>query len=78
MTRTTAELLADRARLMGLRVPTFQDDPVHIVKGEGVWLWDADGRKFFDCYNNVTTLPRSGRLRSLFAPVNERGMARQN
>jgi len=23
------------------------------VKGQGTWLWDADGRKYLDCYNNV-------------------------
>ena len=51
--RTTEQLLADRARLMGPNLPTFYDDPVHFVKGEGVWLWDADGRKYLDCYNNV-------------------------
>jgi len=32
---------------------TFYEDPVHIVRGSGVWLWDADGRKYLDCYNNV-------------------------
>jgi 4-aminobutyrate aminotransferase-like enzyme len=53
MTRTTAELLADRARLMGPNVSTFYDDPVHVVRGEGVWVWDAAGRKYLDCYNNV-------------------------
>ena len=53
MTRTTAELVADRARLMGPEVATFYDDPIHFVKGSGVWLWDADGRKYLDCYNNV-------------------------
>ncbi len=53
MTRSTAQLLADRARLMGPNVSTFYDDPLHIVKGEGVWLWDAAGRKYLDCYNNV-------------------------
>lgn len=53
MTRTTAELIADRARLMGPNVATFYDDPIHFVKGSGVWLWDADGRKYLDCYNNV-------------------------
>jgi 4-aminobutyrate aminotransferase-like enzyme len=31
----------------------FYDDPVHIVRGEGVWLYDADGRKYLDMYNNV-------------------------
>ncbi|SMX44665.1 aspartate aminotransferase family protein [Octadecabacter ascidiaceicola] len=53
MTRSTAQLLADRARLMGPNVSTFYNDPVHFVRGEGVWLWDADGRKYLDCYNNV-------------------------
>ncbi len=38
---------------MGPNVATFYDDPVHFVKGDGVWLWDADGRKYLDCYNNV-------------------------
>ncbi len=45
--------LEKRARLMGPNIPTFYDNPVHIVKGDGVWLWDAEGRKFLDCYNNV-------------------------
>jgi len=31
----------------------FYDDPVHIVRGEGVWLYDAGGRKYLDMYNNV-------------------------
>lgn len=53
MSRTNAQLIADRARLLGPNVSTFYDDPVHIVKGKGVWLWDADGRKYLDCYNNV-------------------------
>jgi 4-aminobutyrate aminotransferase-like enzyme len=27
--------------------------PVHVVRGEGVWLFDADGRRLLDAYNNV-------------------------
>lgn len=42
-----------RARLMGPNVPTFYRSPVHIVRGQGVWLWDADGKRYLDCYNNV-------------------------
>ena len=53
MTRTTQQLLADRARLMGPNVSTFYEEPVHFVRGEGVWLWDSEGRKYLDCYNNV-------------------------
>jgi 4-aminobutyrate aminotransferase-like enzyme len=46
-------LLDRRARLLGPNVATFYDEPIHLVKGEGVWLWDASGRKYLDCYNNV-------------------------
>lgn len=49
----SVELMRRRARVLGPNVSTFYDDPVHIVRGEGVWLWDADGRKYLDCYNNV-------------------------
>lgn len=49
----TDPLVARRARLMGPNVPTFYDDPVHVVRGQGVWLWDAQGRRYLDCYNNV-------------------------
>lgn len=51
--RTTKQLIEDRARLMGPNVSTFYDNPVHFVKGDGVWLWDAQGRQYLDCYNNV-------------------------
>ncbi len=46
-------LMDRRAALLGPNFSTFYDDPVHIVRGSGVWLWDAAGRKYLDCYNNV-------------------------
>ncbi|WP_434714292.1 aspartate aminotransferase family protein (plasmid) [Rhizobium sp. YTUHZ045] len=48
-----ATLIARRERLLGRNMSLFYNDPVHLVRGEGVWLWDADGRKYLDCYNNV-------------------------
>jgi 4-aminobutyrate aminotransferase-like enzyme len=49
----TEDLLSRRRRLMGPNVPTFYDDPVQIVRGQGVWLWDAQGNRYLDAYNNV-------------------------
>ena len=49
----STDLLLRRAKLLGPNVSTFYQEPVHIVRGEGVWLWDAEGRKYLDCYNNV-------------------------
>jgi 4-aminobutyrate aminotransferase-like enzyme len=31
----------------------FYDEPLHFVRGEGVWLYDQDGRRYLDAYNNV-------------------------
>jgi 4-aminobutyrate aminotransferase-like enzyme len=48
------ESLTDRRlRLLGPNVPTFYDRPVEIIRAEGVRLWDAEGRRYLDCYNNV-------------------------
>ena len=47
------DLIGRRRALLGPNVSTFYDDPVHVVRGEGVWMCDAEGRKYLDCYNNV-------------------------
>lgn len=49
----TIDMLARRANRLGPDMPTFYAEPVHITRGAGVWLWDAQGRKYLDCYNNV-------------------------
>lgn len=53
MSTNNADLIARRSQRLGENVSTFYDDPIHIVKGDGVWLWDVDGRRYLDCYNNV-------------------------
>ncbi len=46
-------ILARRERLLGPDNPLFYDEPLHLIRGEGVWLYDADDRRYLDCYNNV-------------------------
>lgn len=46
-------LLERRDRALGPGAPTFYETPVHLVRGEGVWLFDADGKRYLDVYNNV-------------------------
>lgn len=48
-----ATLLERRRRVLGQHAPLFYDRPVHLVRGEGVWVEDADGRRYLDVYNNV-------------------------
>ena len=38
---------------LGRNSPLFYDKPLHLVHGNGVWLYDADGQRYLDAYNNV-------------------------
>lgn len=49
-------LVARRMRLLGPAYRLFYETPVHLVRGEGVWLYDAEGRDYLDCYNNVASV----------------------
>ena len=46
-------LLERRHRLLGAGAPLFYDRPLHLVRGEGVRVWDSEGRVYLDAYNNV-------------------------
>jgi 4-aminobutyrate aminotransferase-like enzyme len=34
----------------------FYREPLHLVRGDGVWLVDPDGRRYLDAYNNVAVV----------------------
>ena len=46
-------LLDRREHLLGPLAYLFYDQPLHIVRGEGVWLYDRDNIRYLDVYNNV-------------------------
>jgi 4-aminobutyrate aminotransferase-like enzyme len=50
------KLIQRRLNAMGPAYRLFYQQPVHLVRGEGVWLYDTDGRKYLDCYNNVASV----------------------
>ena len=49
-------LIRRREALLGPAYRLFYQDPVELVRGEGVWVWDAEGRRYLDAYNNVVSL----------------------
>jgi 4-aminobutyrate aminotransferase-like enzyme/Ser/Thr protein kinase RdoA (MazF antagonist) len=52
--RSLTGLAEERRRLFGPAVTGLSyRTPLHVVRGEGVWLIDADGRRYLDAYNNV-------------------------
>jgi len=48
-----AEILAARGARLGPSLSLSYRTPLHIVRGEGAYLYDADGRAYLDCVNNV-------------------------
>ncbi|MFZ9040340.1 MAG: aspartate aminotransferase family protein [Ilumatobacteraceae bacterium] len=49
-------LLTRRHRALAPSYQLFYDEPVELVRGEGVRVWDADGNEYLDCYNNVPSI----------------------
>ncbi|HUJ55766.1 MAG TPA: aminotransferase class III-fold pyridoxal phosphate-dependent enzyme [Gaiellaceae bacterium] len=50
----TAKLAERRRRATGaILTPLTYKRPVHAVRGEGTWLYEADGARLLDAYNNV-------------------------
>lgn len=45
-----------RQRLLGPAYRLFYETPVHLVRGQGVWLYDAAGNAYLDTYNNVASV----------------------
>ncbi|KAB7898150.1 aminotransferase class III-fold pyridoxal phosphate-dependent enzyme [Rouxiella sp. S1S-2] len=50
------EMIERRRRLLGPAYQLFYKNPVHLVRGEGVWVFDAAGKKYLDVYNNVPSV----------------------
>ncbi|MDB5632711.1 MAG: aminotransferase class III-fold pyridoxal phosphate-dependent enzyme, partial [Tardiphaga sp.] len=56
MSQRDRALVERRERLLGPAYRLFYANPVHLVRGEGVWLYDADGSAYLDVYNNVASV----------------------
>ncbi|NUO87644.1 MAG: aminotransferase class III-fold pyridoxal phosphate-dependent enzyme [Cupriavidus sp.] len=54
-----AAMIERRRSLLGPAYRLFYEEPLHIVRGEGVWLFDNDGKPYLDAYNNVESIGHS-------------------
>lgn len=66
----TGSLQRRRDMALGSGAELFYDTPLEIVRGEGVYLYDSDGRCYVDMYNNVPCVGHAN-------PVVVRAMAEQ-
>jgi 4-aminobutyrate aminotransferase-like enzyme/Ser/Thr protein kinase RdoA (MazF antagonist) len=57
---TDEELVARRKRVLGRALePLTYRRPLHLVRGEGAWMFDTRGRQYLDAYNNVPVVGHS-------------------
>ncbi len=50
------DILERRRRLLGAAYRVLYDVPLQPVRGEGVWLYERDGTRILDAYNNVPSV----------------------
>lgn len=53
------DLLDRRNGSMAATYRLFYEEPVHLVSGAGTWLFDEDGNRYLDAYNNVAVVGHS-------------------
>ena len=46
-------MLERRARVLSPTYRLFYEQPLQFVRAEGVWMYDEQGRRYLDAYNNV-------------------------
>jgi 4-aminobutyrate aminotransferase-like enzyme/Ser/Thr protein kinase RdoA (MazF antagonist) len=54
--KPAGDLLDRRNRVLGRQLELSYGKPVHAVKGAGVFLWEPDGSRLLDAYNNVPSV----------------------
>ena len=56
---TEAALRTRREQRLGPSLRLSYDEPLHLVRGAGAWLYDARDRAYLDAYNNVACVGHS-------------------
>jgi 4-aminobutyrate aminotransferase-like enzyme len=51
-----AELISRREASFGASSVLFYEKPIRIARGDGVYLFDVNGKRFLDVYNNVSSV----------------------
>ena len=56
---TSREMIAARTKVLGASYRLFYQRPLRLIRGSGAYVWDTDGRRYLDAYNNVPSIGHS-------------------
>lgn len=59
LSEAAQDLIARRQRTFGPTSMLFYRRPIHVVRGEGAYLYGPDGEQYLDAYNNVPSVGHS-------------------
>ncbi len=71
-------LLSAKRRLLVPCVYHFYQTPPVLVRGEGPYLFDCDGRRYLDCYSGVSVMNAGHSMPEIIGPVMEQMMRLQH
>ena len=52
----TSEAVRKHKQFLFPAVSMYYQEPIELVKGEGSFVWDSDGRKYLDAFGGVLTV----------------------
>jgi 4-aminobutyrate aminotransferase len=53
---TPSEIVRKHREFLFPAVATYYEEPIALVRGEGMYVWDDAGRRFLDCFGGVLTV----------------------
>src|SRR5437870_9928044 len=53
---STSQAVEKHKKYLFPAVSMYYKDPIELVRGEGPWVWDSDGKKYLDCFGGVLTV----------------------
>src|SRR5215204_2428819 len=56
MVMSTSEAVRKHKQYLFPAVSMYYQEPIELVKGEGSYVWDSDGKKFLDAFGGVLTV----------------------
>ena len=66
---SSGDVIAEAERVSA---PNYSPLPIVLSRGEGVWVWDVEGRKYLDCISAYSSLNQGHRHARIDAAAAER------
>src|SRR6478609_3346691 len=53
---STSQAVEKHKKFLFPAVSMYYKEPIELVRGEGAWVWDSDGKKYLDAFGGVLTV----------------------